>query len=78
MLEIMIMYGAVAVIFVTSLMLGFIKSTRAVLILGVLLTVVAITCGIFMRNYELRDTVLEYVKTQGRSNLATQSEWSNM
>lgn len=78
MLEIMIMYGAVAVIFVISLVIGFIKSTRAALILGGLLTIVAIACGIFMRNYELLNTVLDYVRTQGGSNLATQSEWSNM
>lgn len=78
MLEIMIMYGAVASIFVVSLVIGFIKSTRAVLILGGLLTIAAIACGIFMRNYELRTTVLDYVKTNGDSVFATPSEWGNM
>ena len=42
MLEIVIMYGAVATIFVLSLVIGFIKSTRAVIVLGGLLTIVAI------------------------------------
>lgn len=78
MLEIMIMYGAVVVIFVTSLVLGFIKSTRAVLILGGLVTAVAITCGIHLRKYELLDTVLEYVKTNGKSVFSTPSEWDRM
>lgn len=78
MLEIMIMHGAVVVIFVTSLVLGFIKSTRAVLILGGLLTITAIVCGIYLRKYELLDTVLEYVKTQGKSVFATPSEWGNV
>lgn len=78
MLEIMIMYGAVAVIFVTSLAIGFIKSTQATLILGGLLTMVAIACGIFMRDYELRETVLEYVRTNGDSVFATPNEWGNM
>lgn len=74
----MIMYGAVVVIFVTSLVLGFIKSTRAVLILGGLVTAVAITCGIHLRKYELLDTVLEYVKTNGKSVFSTPSEWDIM
>ena len=78
MLEIMIMYGAIVVIFVTSLVLGFIKSTRAVLILGGLVTAVAITCGIHLRKYELLDTVLEYVKTNGKSVFSTPSEWDRM
>lgn len=78
MLEIMIMYGAVAVIFVTSLMIGFIKSIRAVIVLGGLLTIVAIACGIYLRKYELLNTVLEYVKTQGKSVFATPSEWDRM
>ena len=78
MLEIMIMYGAIVVIFVTSLVLGFIKSTRAVLILGRLVTAVAITCGIHLRKYELLDTVLEYVKTNGKSVFSTPSEWDRM
>lgn len=80
MLEIMIMYGAVAVavIFVISLAIGFIKSTRAILVFGGLLTVAAIACGIFMRNYELVNTVLEYVKTRGESVFATSSEWEGM
>lgn len=78
MLEIMIMYGAVVVIFATSLVLGFIKSTRAVLILGGLVTAVAITCGIHLRKYELLDTVLEYVKTNGKSVFSTPSEWDRM
>ena len=78
MLEIMIMYGAVVVMFVTSLVLGFIKSTRAVLILGGLVTAVAITCGIHLRKYELLDTVLEYVKTNGKSVFSTPNEWDRM
>lgn len=78
MLEIMIMYGAVVVIFVTSLMIGFIKSIRAVIVLGGLLTIVAIACGIYLRKYELLNTVLEYVKTQGKSVFATPSEWDRM
>ena len=72
------MYGAVVVIFVTSLVLGFIKSTRAVLILGGLVTAVAITCGIHLRKYELLDTVLEYVKTNGKSVFSTPNEWDRM
>ena len=78
MLEIMIMYGAVAVIFVISLAIGFIKSTRAVIVFGGLLTISAIACGVFMRNYELVNTVLDYVKTQGESVFATSDEWGNM
>lgn len=78
MLEITIMYGAVAVIFLVSLAIGFIKSTRAVIVLGGLSTLVAITCGIQLRKYELFNTVLEYVKTQGKSVFATPSEWGNM
>lgn len=78
MLEIMIMYGAVAVIFVISLAIGFIKSTRAVIVFGGLLTISAIACGIFMRNYELVNTVLDYVKTNGSSVFATSDEWSTM
>ena len=78
MLEIKIMYGAVAVIFVTGLVIGFIKSTRAIIALGGLLTIVAIACGIYLRKYELLSTVLEYVKTQGKSVFATPNEWGNM
>ena len=78
MLEITIMYGAVAVIFLVSLAIGFIKSTRAVIGLGGLLTIVAIACGIYLRKYELLNTVLEYVKTNGDSVFATLNEWGNM
>lgn len=78
MLEIVIMYSAVAVIFPMSLAIGFIKSTRAVIVFGGLLTLSAIACGVFMRNYELVNTVLDYVKTQGESVFATSREWSNM
>lgn len=78
MLEIVIMYGAVATIFVLSLVIGFIKSTRAVIVLGGLLTIVATACGIYLRKYELLNTVLEYVKTQGKSVFATHSECGNM
>lgn len=78
MLEIMIMYGAVATIFVIGLAIGFIKSTRAVIVLSGLLTMAAIACGIYLRKYELLNTVLEYVKTQGKSVFATPSEWGNM
>lgn len=78
MLEITIMYGAVAVIFLVSLAIGFIKSTRAVIVLGGLLTMTAIVCGIYLRKYELLDTVLEYVKTQGKSVFSTPSEWDRM
>lgn len=78
MLEITIMYGAVATIFVISLAIGFIKSVRASIVLGGLVTAVAITCGIHLRKYELLDTVLEYVKTQGKSVFATPNEWGNM
>jgi hypothetical protein len=78
MLEITIMYGAVAVIFVISLAIGFIKSIRAVIVLGGLVTAAAITCGIHLRKYELLDTVLEYVKTNGKSVFSTPSEWDRM
>lgn len=78
MLEIMIMYGAVAVIFVLSLVIGFIKSTRAVIVLGGLLTMTVIACGIYLRKYELLNTVLEYVKTNGKSVFSTPSEWDRM
>lgn len=78
MLEITIMYGAVAVIFVISLAIGFIKSTRAVIVLGGLITAVVIACGIYLRKYELLDTVLEYVKTRGKSVFSTPSEWDRM
>ena len=72
------MYGAVAVIFLVSLAIGLIKSTRAVIVLGGLVTAVAITCGIHLRKYELLDTVLEYVKTNGKSVFSTPSEWDRM
>lgn len=72
------MYGAVAVIFLVSLAIGFIKSTRAVIVLGGLLIMTAIICGIYLRKYELLDTVLEYVKTQGKSVFSTPSEWDRM
>ena len=72
------MYGAVAVIFVISLAIGFIKSTRAVIVLGGLITAVVIACGIYLRKYELLDTVLEYVKTRGKSVFSTPSEWDRM
>ena len=72
------MYGAVAVIFLVSLAIGFIKSTRAVIVLGGLLTIVAIACGIYLRKYELLNTVLEYVKTNGDSVFATLNDWGNM
>ena len=78
MLEITIMYGAVATIFVIGLLIGFIKSTRAVIVLGGLITAMAIACGIYLRKYELLNTVLEYVKTQGKSVFATPSEWGNV
>lgn len=78
MLEITIMYGAVAVIFVISLAIGFIKSIRAVIVLGGLVTAAAITCGIHLRKYELLDTVLEYVRTNGKSVFSTSSEWDRM
>ena len=78
MLEITIMYGAVAVIFVLSLVIGFVKSIRAVIVLGGLLTIAVIVCGIYLRKYELLDTVLEYVKTQGKSVFSTPSEWDRM
>ena len=72
------MYGAVATIFVISLAIGFVKSTRAIIVLGGLLTMIAIVCGIYLRKYELLDTVLEYVKTQGKSVFSTPSEWDRM
>ena len=72
------MYGAVAVIFLVSSAIGFIKSTRAVIVLGGLLTMTAIVCGIYLRKYELLDTVLEYVKTNGKSVFSTPSEWDRM
>lgn len=78
MLEITIMYGAVATIFVIGLAIGFVKSTRAVIVLGGLVTATAITCGIHLRKYELLDAVLEYVKTQGKSVFSTPSEWDRM
>lgn len=78
MLEITIMYGAVAVIFLVSLAIGFIKSKRAVIVLGGLSTMTAIACGIYQRKYELLNTVLEYVKTQGKSVFSTPSEWNRM
>ena len=78
MREIWVTYICIGVIFLISVAIGFIKSTKAILILGGLFTGVAIACGIFMRNYVLVNTVLDYVRTQGSSNLATQSEWSNM
>ena len=72
------MYGAVATIFVLSLAIGFIKSIRAVIVLGGLSTMTAIACGIYLRKYELLNTVLDYVKTSGKSVFATPSEWGNM
>lgn len=78
MLEITIMYGAVAVIFLVSLAIGFVKSKRAVTVLGGLLTMTVIACGIYQRKYELLNTVLEYVKTQGKSVFSTPSDWRNM
>lgn len=78
MREIWVTYICIGVIFLISVAIGFIKSTKAILILGGLFTGVAIACGIFMRNYVLVNTVLDYVRTQGSSNLTTQSEWSNM
>lgn len=78
MLEITIMYGAVATIFVIGLAIGFVKSTRAVIVLGGLLTIAVIVCGIYLRKYELLDTVLEYVRTNGKSVFSTPSEWNRM
>lgn len=78
MREIMLMYLAVAVIFVISVAIGFIKSTRVVLVLGGIVTIVAIACGIFMRKQELLNTVLDYVKTTGSSVFATPSEWNSI
>ena len=72
------MYGAISVIFVLSLVIGFVKSTRAIIVLGGLITAVAITCGIYLRKYELLNTVLEYVKTQGKSVFSIPSEWDRM
>ena len=46
--------------------------------MGGLLTVATVACGIFMRNYELVNTVLDYVKTNGSSVFATSDEWSTM
>lgn len=78
MREIMLMYVAIIVIFAMSVAIGLVKSTRAVLVMGGLLTITAIACGIFMRNYELVNTVLDYVKTNGSSVFATSDEWSTM
>ena len=78
MREIMLMYVAIIVIFAISVAIGLVKSTRAVLVMGGLLTITAIACGIFMRNYELVNTVLDYVKTNGSSVFATSDEWSTM
>lgn len=78
MLEITIMYGAVAAMFVIALAIGFIKSTPAVIVLGGISTMAAVACGIYLRKYELLNTVLEYVKTQGKSVFSTPSEWGNM
>lgn len=78
MREIMLMYVAIIVTFAISVAIGLVKSTRAVLVMGGLLTITAIACGIFMRNYELVNTVLDYVKTNGSSVFATSDEWSTM
>lgn len=78
MREIMLMYVAVIVTFAMSVAIGLAKSTRAVLVMGVLLTVATVACGIFMRNYELVNTVLDYVKTNGSSVFAISDEWSTM
>ena len=78
MREIMLMYFAIIVTFAISVAIGLVKSTRAVLVMGGLLTITAIACGIFMRNYELVNTVLDYVKTNGSSVFATSDEWSTM
>lgn len=78
MSEIWVTYICIGVTFLISIAIGFIKSTKAILILGGLFTGVAIACGIFMRNYVLENTVLDYARTQGSFNLATQSEWSKM
>lgn len=78
MREIMLMYVAVIVTFAMSVAIGLAKSTRAVLVMGGLLTVATVACGIFMRNYELVNTVLDYVKTNGSSVFATSDEWSTM
>ena len=78
MREIMLMYVAIIGIFAMSVAIGLVKSTRAVLVMGGLLTITAIACGIFIRNYELVNTVLDYVKTNGSSVFATSDEWSTM
>ena len=78
MREIMLMYVAIIATFAMSVAIGLAKSTRAVLVMGGLLTVTAAACGVFMRNYELVNTVLEYVKTRGESVFATSSEWDSM
>lgn len=78
MREIMLMYVAIIATFAMSVAIGLAKSTRAVLVMGGLLTVTATACGVFMRNYELVNTVLEYVKTRGESVFATSSEWDSM
>ena len=78
MREIMLMYVAVIVTFAMSVAIGLVTSTRAILVMGGLLTVATVACGIFMRNYELVNTVLDYVKTNGSSVFATSDEWSTM
>lgn len=78
MREIILMYVAVIVTFAMSVAIGLAKSTIAVLLMGGLLAVAAISCGIFMHNYELVNTVLDYVKTNGSSVFATSNEWSTM
>lgn len=78
MREIMLMYVAVIVTFAMSVAIGLAKSTRAVLVMGGLLTVATVACGIFMRNYELVNIVLDYVNTNGSSVFATSDEWSTM
>lgn len=78
MREIMLMHVAIIVTFAISIAIGLVKSTRAVLVVGGLLTITAIACGILMRNYELVNTVLDYVKTNGSSVFATSDEWSTM
>lgn len=78
MREIMLMYVAIIVTFAMSVAIGLAKSTRAVLVMGGLLMVAAVACGIFMRNYELVNTVLDYVETNGSSVFATSDEWSTM
>lgn len=78
MREIILMYVAVIVTFAMSVAIGLAKSTRAVLVIGGLLTVAAVACGIFMRNYELVNTVLDYVETNGSSIFSKSDEWSTM